>query len=97
VSDIPSAFFSTRISANLAWVYSVLQQITGLEVTGQDVRISFSSVPNEQHRVEYKNDLTESTWTTLTNNVAGTGGIVSVTHTNAATLPQRFYRIGVTP
>ena len=35
--------------------------------------------------------------TTLTNNVPGSGGIVSVTDTNAATLPKRFYRVGIVP
>ena len=97
VDDIPSAFFSTRISANCAWIYSVLQQITGLERTGPDVRISFRSVPNAKHRIEYKNDLAASEWTNLTNNVAGTGGILSIVDSNAASLPQRFYRVGVVP
>ncbi len=97
VDDIPSAFFSTRISANQAWIYNVLQQITGIEGTGQDVQISFSSVPYVHHRMEYKNALTESTWTTLTNNIAGTGNIISITDSNAATLPKRFYRVGLIP
>lgn len=95
VDDIPSAFFSTRISANLAWIYGVLQQLTGLAVTGPNVQINFCSVPYVQHRIEYKNDLAETTWTILTNNIAGTGNIVSITDSNAATLPKRFYRVGL--
>jgi hypothetical protein len=50
VADIPSAFYSLRISVNLAWIYSVIDfqpgedlQITGIEPAGDDVRVSVST------------------------------------------------------
>lgn len=97
---IPSAFYSTRVSANLAWINSVVDfapasdlQITGVQIIGSDVQISFATT-NRLYFVQRSGDLASGIWTTFTNNVQGTGGIVSVLDTNAASLPKRFYRVG---
>jgi hypothetical protein len=102
-ADIPSSFYSTRISANIAWINSVIDffpgddlQITSIQVIGNDVSVSFATT-NRLYYVQRIDDLGTGTWTTFTNNVPGTGGIVSVLDPNAATLPQRFYRVGLVP
>ncbi len=102
-ADIPSAFYSTRISANLAWINSVIDflpgddlRITAIQMIGNDVSISFATT-NRLYYVQRNDDLVSGTWTTFTNNVAGTGGIVSILDTNVASLPQRFYRVGLVP
>ena len=103
VSDIPSSFYSTRISAELAWINSVIDflpsddlRITGIQVIGNDVSISFATT-NRLYYVQRIDNLGSGTWSTFTNNVTGTGGIVSILDTNAASLPQRFYRVGLVP
>jgi hypothetical protein len=98
---IPSAFYSTRISANIDWINSVINsqpgsdlRIVGIEIVGADVQISFNT-SNRLYYVQSNTNLTSGTWTTFTNNVPGTGGIVSVLDKNAASLPGRFYRVGL--
>jgi hypothetical protein len=98
---ILSGFCSTRISANLDWINSVINfepagdlQIVGIQVVGNDVQVSFNT-SNRLYYVQSNTNLTSGTWTTFTNNVPGTGGIVSVLDTNAAGLPSRFYRVGL--
>jgi unsaturated chondroitin disaccharide hydrolase len=55
--------------------------------------ISFQSAAGSSYFVQFANSLTTATaWTDLATNLAGTGGVVSVTDTNIA--PARFYRIG---
>ena len=95
--------YCTRISANLAWINSVIDylpaddlQIEAMQVTGNDVSISFATT-NRLYYVQRSDDLNSGTWTTFTNNVPGTGGIVSVIDVNAATLTNRFYRLGLVP
>lgn len=98
---IPSGFYSTRISANLDWINSVINyepgadlQIAGIQVVGNDVQVSFNT-SNRLYYVQSNTNLTSGTWTTFTNNIQGTGGIVSVLDTNAASLPGRYYRVGL--
>lgn len=102
VADIPSGFYSTRISTNVAWINSVIDflpgddlRITAIQVIGDDVSVSFATGSNRLYHVDRNDDLGSGTWTTFTNNVPGTGGIVSVLDANAGTLPQRFYRVGL--
>jgi hypothetical protein len=102
-ADIPSSFYSTRISADLAWINSVIDflpgddlQITGIQAIGNDVSISFA-ITNRLYYVQRIDDLAGGMWTTFTNNVPGTGGIVSVLDTNVVSFPQRFYRVGLVP
>ena len=103
VADIPSGFYSTRISADLAWINSVIDFlpgddlcITAIQPVGNDVSVSFATT-NRLYYVQRIDALTNGVWTTFTNNVPGTGGIVSVIDVNAATLTNRFYRLGLVP
>ncbi len=59
--------------------------------------VSFTTSSNKLYRVERRNDLLSGDWTTLTNNVAGTGGVVQITDPTAASVTNRFYRILVVP
>jgi hypothetical protein len=102
--DKPSGFYSTRISSHIAWINSVINlevgtdlRITALTVVENDAQISFDTTSNRLYRVEYRDDLMTGTWLTLTNQVPGTGGVVSVIDPGAAGLPKRFYRLGLMP
>jgi spore coat protein A len=72
-------------------------QFTSLGVSGTNVVLQFTSATNLLHAVDRRDDLAAGSWTSLTNNLLGTGGPMIVTNTGAGRLPKRFYRIGVTP
>ena len=103
VTDIPSGFYCTRVSANVAWINSVIDffpaddlKITGIQQSGNNVNVSFATT-NRLYYVQRVDDLKNGTWTTFTNNVPGTGGIVTVTDMNGALSTNRFYRLGLVP
>ena len=58
--------------------------------------ISFPTAKGETYVLQYNNCLTDTNWISL-QSVAGTGSVVTLTDTNAAGIPIRFYRIMVTP
>jgi hypothetical protein len=99
-----AAFFSTRVSANLAWISSVIDllpgddlQITSIFVVNSDIEISFATGSNKLYGVESRDSLTSGSWTNLTNGIVGTGGIMTYTDVGAATLSNRFYRLVLVP
>jgi hypothetical protein len=61
--------------------------------------LSFPTVNGESYTVQYKNTLSDPTWTDLVppGTVSGTGGIVIITDATAPGQPSRFYRIMFTP
>jgi autotransporter-associated beta strand protein len=71
---------------------SVLK-ITSLVVSGNDFTVSFPTVSGKTYRVERSGTLQAGAWTTLLDNIAGTGGTVQVTDVGGAGQPKRFYRI----
>jgi hypothetical protein len=104
VADIPSAFYSTRISSQAAWINNVINfepgidlRITGIQPAGNDVQITFMTGLDKIYRIDWCADLKTNAWETLTNGVVGTGGAMTATDTGAASLPNRFYRVGLVP
>lgn len=71
---------------------SVLR-ISGISISGNDFVVSFSTVAGKTYRVERSDTLAAGSWTTLLDNIAGTGGTVQVTDVGAAAQSKRFYRI----
>lgn len=100
-TPIPSAFYSTRISANLDWIQSVINfdlgpdlQVGNVQISGNDVQISIATGSNRVYYVDSAGG-PGGPWSTIISNVPGTGGIVTVTDTNAVASPPRFYRVGL--
>jgi hypothetical protein len=75
--------------------FEVNHILTGTETrrAGDDIQVRFTTVSDKTYGVEYRPEVGEGPWTELPGTVAGTGGIVTYTDVNAATLPRRFYRI----
>ena len=73
-----------------------LLKITSLVVSGNDYVASFPTVSGKFYRMERSDTLQAGSWTTVLDNIAGTGGTVQVTDVGAAAQNKRFYRI-VTP
>jgi hypothetical protein len=99
VYDIPSSFYSTRISSNVSWINSVINfepgndlRITDIQVVGPDVQISLSTGLNRLYRIDHTSDLVTGVWAAVTNNLVGIGGSVTVTDPGAATRSKQFYR-----
>lgn len=100
-APIPSAFYSTRISANLDWIESVINfnpgpdlQVAGVQLDGNDAQVSFDTGSNRVYYVQSAGS-PGGPWSTIISNIPGTGGTVTVNDTNAVASAPRFYRIGL--
>jgi hypothetical protein len=76
---------------------SYAAKVTAVGFVSNSPRISFSTFNGQHYRVDYKNNLTDASWTTVSgaSNVAGTGGTVTVTDPdpNINNVRHRFYRV----
>jgi len=75
-------------------------RVLAAEITGADVRIRFTSAPDQAYRVERTGSLAEPIiWEPVpgATDVAGTGGTVEVNDAGAANQSQRFYRVALLP
>ena len=68
-------------------------KISSLTKSGNDMVITFSTVSGKTYRVERSDTLQSGSWTTVQDNIAGTGNDVQVTDTGGATQPKRFYHL----
>ncbi|HXI84261.1 MAG TPA: hypothetical protein VNL17_09240 [Verrucomicrobiae bacterium] len=100
VSDIPGYFFVSRVSAHVAWINSVINftpgpdlRIADIAPAGTNVQISLSTGSNRLYLIQKTSDLVTGTWTTVSSNVPGNGGFVTIVDTNATTQTKRFYRV----
>jgi hypothetical protein len=76
--------------ASALWIQSI-------QVDDGDIVISFPSVFGKKYRVDRRDDLAAA-WMPLTDNVPGTGDVVTVTDVEAADdAAHRFYRVVVAP
>jgi len=62
-----------------------------------DLVVSFPTVTGKSYRVERSDTLAIGSWTTLPDNISGTGVIMQVTDPGAASQAKRFYRIVLLP
>ena len=62
-------------------------------VSGANVNLSFPSVTGYTYQLQYKNNLTDASWSNLGAAANGTGSTIVLTDTHA--LPNRFYRVSV--
>ena len=66
--------------------------ITALEKIGNGVSIRFTTQTGNQYTVDWRTNLVAGTWSSLTNNVTGTGSAATITDPAAQGRPIRFYR-----
>ncbi|MEO7099565.1 MAG: LamG-like jellyroll fold domain-containing protein [Luteolibacter sp.] len=66
-------------------------------ISGNDVILSFDSVAGKTYRLERSDTLESGSWTTVQDQISGTGGILPITDAGAAAHSTRFYRIVVVP
>lgn len=75
---------------------SVLK-VTDLTVDSGSITISFPTLSGKTYRLERSLTLQSGSWTTVQDNIAGTGGMVQITDFGADAQPKRFYRIILIP
>jgi len=63
-------------------------------VNGTNVGISLSGQPGFNYTLQYKNFLTDPSWTSITPSVPGTGGVITLSDPSPA-ISSRFYRVVV--
>lgn len=72
-------------------------RITSFTVTNSNCIIGFITVPGLSYDVQRSGDLPGETWSFVSTNAPGTGGVLAVTDTNAASEPRRYYRVRLAP
>ena len=75
---------------------SVLK-VSSMVRSGNDMLVSFPTVAGKTYRLDASTTLQSGSWTTVQDNIAGTGGTVQVTDANGALQSRRFYHILVFP
>jgi len=68
-------------------------RITDIRLADTDAIISFLTVPGSLYRVERTEDLGTLLWTTVADDIPGTGHTVEVNDTGGGQQPMRFYRL----
>jgi chitinase len=70
----------------------------GILQTNRDILLGFDSLPLALYRIEATTNLTNGSWSILTNNVPGTGDYLQITDPGALDAqPARFYRVRTPP
>ena len=72
-------------------------RITSLTLTGAAPSLEFSSISNHLFALECTRDLTSNQWAILSNNIAGTGGMIQLQDRSATNQSRQFYRIRLLP
>ncbi len=72
-------------------------RVLTIDYVGDTVQLTFSSVSGKWYRVERADELTGNLWTTVTNNVPGTGAPVRVNDLVNPAVGSRNYRVGLLP
>ena len=67
--------------------------LAGSDVTPTNVSISLLSVAGLNYTLQFKNSLTDATWTPIPPVIPGTGSVIILQDTNGASSPTRFYRV----
>ena len=68
-------------------------RITSINLTGADTRVGFSSTLDKNYNVDRADILQPPDWTSVTQNVAGTGGSMQIVDPGGATNSANYYRV----
>jgi subtilase family serine protease len=80
-------------AATLRVLVSPAVAFTKPSVGATNVSLSVQSVAGVNYTLQYKNSMTDATWTSILPTVAGNGGSIVLQDPQPPTLPSRFYRV----
>lgn len=72
-------------------------RVTATGQSAADWTITFQTVSNKLYNLERTDDLVSGLWSNMAVTIVGTGNPVTITDTNAALFPRRFYRARLLP
>jgi lysophospholipase L1-like esterase len=78
-------------------ILPTLPKFAGMQLAGTNLTLSFTTVSNQTYAVQFSSNLLATSWAMLTNNIAGTGGTVTVNDKPSMNVPARFYRVRQLP
>ena len=70
--------------------------IESIAASNGNVTIDWSAIAGKNYQVEFKSDLSETTWNTLSGDVTATGSTATKTDTSVSG-NLRFYRVALSP
>ena len=71
---------------------SVLR-VTAISVDGAGAHITFASLAGKNYRLEYKNNVSDASWTLVAANIPGSSGTTTAPDPAAVGMVRRFYRV----
>lgn len=71
--------------------------ITAIASSAGDRVLTFASVAGKTYQIQYKDDLLNTTWLLLKDEIFASGTSTQVTDSAASTLAHRFYRVAMEP
>jgi hypothetical protein len=66
-----------------------------IKIIGPNVSLAFPTVSNQTYDIQSTANLISTPWSTIVSNLPGTGAIATNIDVGAATMRQKFYRVGV--
>ena len=66
-----------------------------VEIISTNIVLTFPTISNASYYVQSRTNLAFGSWSTLTTNIVGTGGIITNVDVGAAVAPARYYRVGL--
>jgi hypothetical protein len=82
---------NTTATANYLWLNPTFSVSTGLDSTGTNIAISLPTESWHTYQLQYKNALTDPSWSNLGGVFGGNDSLETITDSNSAT--NRFYRV----
>ena len=68
-----------------------------ITLTNGVATLTWSAVAGQTYLAQYSTDLTQNNWTNLSKLLFPTNGVMTTTDSNAASCPQRYYRVVLFP
>jgi hypothetical protein len=81
---------------NVTVVQAEPPTITGIQVQGANVLLSFTTRDAAYYAIDGRDNLTIGSWNPVMTDIPGNGGIVTASNFDTATAPARLYRVRLT-
>jgi hypothetical protein len=90
---------NSTLTANFAPTAGAKNQICNFQLAGTNVLVSAQSVSGDNYQLQTRSSMTTGSWAnvsgvTLSNS---SGGLIILTNFGGASVPQKFYRLDITP